>query len=269
MRRARSRSFRPQRVDVDHQVAVGLSDQNHRRRGQHVQDQLGGGAGLERVEPAMISGPTAGAIVRSTNACSSLRGSQVTNTTREPALLALVSAPRTNGVMPLAETPPITTSLGRVEARDGARAFFVVVLGAFLGANDRVPAAGHDALDELGIGAERRRHLRGLDDAEAAARAGADEHDASAFSQGLGADVGAERDPVALFCTAASMRRSSAIIKSTMPPASSLSMAREAGLMASVGSACHLERGVATLSVSSLAPKVDASPGGHVRQIGC
>jgi hypothetical protein len=52
------------------------------------------------------------------------------------------------------------------------------------------------------------------------------------------------------FCTAVNIRRSSAIIRSTMPPASSLSMAREAGLMASVGSACHLERGVANLSVS-------------------
>ena len=66
---------------------------------------------LSRVEPAMISGPTAGAIVRSTNAWSSLRGSQVTKTTREPALRALVRAPRTNGVMPLAETPTTTSFL--------------------------------------------------------------------------------------------------------------------------------------------------------------
>ncbi len=136
-------------------------------------------------------------MVRSTNACSSLRGSQVTNTTREPALRALVSAPRTNGVMPLAETPTTTSFLVGTEPGDGARAFFVVVFGAFLGADDGVLAAGHDALDQLGIGPEGRRHLGGLDDAETAAGAGAHEHDPAALAQRLGAHVGAERDPVA------------------------------------------------------------------------
>ena len=41
---------------------------------------------LSRVEPAMTSGPTAGAIVRSTKVCSSVRGSQVTKMIFEPAL---------------------------------------------------------------------------------------------------------------------------------------------------------------------------------------
>ena len=118
--------------------------------------------------------------------------------TREPALRALVSAPRTNGVMPLADTP-ITTSFFVGSSRViGARAFFVVVFGAFLGADDGVLAAGHDGLDQLGIGAEGRRHLGGLDDAEAAAGAGADEHDPPALAQRLGAHVGAERDAIAL-----------------------------------------------------------------------
>ena len=76
---------------------------------------------LRRVEPAMISGPTAGAMVRSTKACSSFRGSHVTKTTRDPALRALVSAPRTNGVMPLAETP-MTTSFFVGSRRVMARA---------------------------------------------------------------------------------------------------------------------------------------------------
>ena len=34
-------------LHVDHQVAVGLAGEDHRRRGQHVEDELGGGAGLE------------------------------------------------------------------------------------------------------------------------------------------------------------------------------------------------------------------------------
>jgi len=70
---------------------------------------------FRRVEPAMTSGPTAGAMVTSTNVCSSVCGSQVTKMIFEPALRALVRAPRTNCVMPLADTP-MTTSF-----RDGLR----------------------------------------------------------------------------------------------------------------------------------------------------
>ena len=65
---------------------------------------------FRRVEPAMTSGPTAGAIVRSTNVWSSVLGSQVTKMILDAAQRARVSAPRTNGVMPLADTP-MTTSL--------------------------------------------------------------------------------------------------------------------------------------------------------------
>ena len=53
----------------------------------------------------MTSAPTAGAIVRSTNVWSSVPGSQVTKMMRAPALRARVRAPRTNCVIPLAETP--------------------------------------------------------------------------------------------------------------------------------------------------------------------
>src|SRR4249919_2100775 len=98
---------------------------------------------LRRVEPAMTSGPTAGAMVRSTKVCSSVCGSQVTKTTREPACRPRVSAPRTE---------------------------------------DRVLAAGHDGLDEEGIGAEGGRHLRRFEHAEPPARAGADEHHPAALA---------------------------------------------------------------------------------------
>ena len=66
---------------------------------------------LRRVDPAITSGPTAGAMVRSTNVCSSVRGSQVTKMIFEPARRARVSAPRTNCVMPLADTPMTTSFL--------------------------------------------------------------------------------------------------------------------------------------------------------------
>ena len=71
---------------------------------------------FRRVEPAMTSAPTPGAIVRSTNVCSSVPGSQVTKMMRAPALRARVSAPRTNCVMPLADTPMTTSFLRRVAA---------------------------------------------------------------------------------------------------------------------------------------------------------
>ena len=76
---------------------------------------------LSRVEPAITSGPTAGAIVRSTNVCSSVLGSQVTKMIFDRARRARVSAPRTNGVIPLAETPMTTSfALGRRRLTDRA-----------------------------------------------------------------------------------------------------------------------------------------------------
>ena len=68
---------------------------------------------LRRVEPAMISGPTAGAICRSTKFWSSDPGQQVTKMIFAPALRARTRPPRTNGVMPLAETPMTTSFLVR------------------------------------------------------------------------------------------------------------------------------------------------------------
>jgi hypothetical protein len=76
---------------------------------------------FRRVEPAMISGPTAGAICRSTKFCSSEPGQHVTKMIRARALRARVSAPRTNGVIPLAETP-MTTSLPLRRSRPMLRA---------------------------------------------------------------------------------------------------------------------------------------------------
>ena len=50
---------------------------------------------LSRVDPAMTSGPTPGAMVRSTKVCSSVRGSHVMKMIFDPARRARVSAPRT------------------------------------------------------------------------------------------------------------------------------------------------------------------------------
>jgi hypothetical protein len=66
---------------------------------------------LSRVDPAMISGPTAGAICRSTKFWSSDPGQHVTKMIFAPAFRARVSPPRTNGVIPLADTPTTTSFL--------------------------------------------------------------------------------------------------------------------------------------------------------------
>ena len=80
----------------------------------------------------MISGPTAGAMIRSTKFCSSEPGQQVTKMIFAPALRPRVSAPRTNGVIPLADTPTTTSRFVRRSRRDAAAALLVVVLDAFL-----------------------------------------------------------------------------------------------------------------------------------------
>ena len=151
---------------------------------------------FSRVDPAMISGPTAGAICRSTKFCSSEPGQHVTKMIFAPALRARVSAPRTNGVMPLAETP-MTTSFLPSRSRAILRApFLVVVLDPFLRLEHRFLSAGHDRLHERRAGAECRRHLGRFDDAEPAAGAGADEDDAAALAERLRDDLDALRDPL-------------------------------------------------------------------------
>ena len=146
----------------------------------------------------MTSGPTAGAIVRSTNVCSSVRGSQVTKMIFEPG----APRPGQRAAHELRHAARRHADdhvlLGRPQPVDDARAFLVVVLDAFLGLQDRVLAAGHDRLHQIGAGAEGRRHLGRFEHAEAAAGAGADEDDAAALPQRLGDDVDADGDALLL-----------------------------------------------------------------------
>ena len=153
---------------------------------------------LSRVEPAMISGPTAGRdrqIDEGLQLVARIAGHEHDARAGLAGAGQRAAHERRHAAGRHADDDVL---LGRIEARDRPRAFLVVVFGAFLGADDGVLAAGHDALDQLGTGAEGRRHLGGLDDAEAAAGAGADEDDAPALAQRLRAHVGAERDAIAL-----------------------------------------------------------------------
>ena len=63
------------------------------------------------VDPVSTSGPTPGAMMRSTKFWRSAPGQQVTKMIRRPLLRARVRAPRTKGVSPLADTPMTTSFL--------------------------------------------------------------------------------------------------------------------------------------------------------------
>ena len=152
---------------------------------------------LRRVEPAMISGPTAG------------RDGEIDERLQLVARIAGHEHDPRAGLAGAGQRAADEWRhaagrhadhhilLRRIEAGDGARAFFVIVFRAFFGADDGLGAAGHDALHQLGIGAEGRGHLGGLDNAEAARGAGADEDDPAALAERLRAHVGAKRDAVA------------------------------------------------------------------------
>ena len=198
-------------------------------------------AAFSRVDPAMTSGPTPSAMVRSTNVCSSAPGSQVTKMMRAPAFRAAASPPRTNGVIPLAETPTKTSRLVGPQPRDRPGPRVVAVLRALAGLEPRRLAAGHDALHELRRRAEGGGHFGGFEHAEAAAGARADEHQASPFAKAWVIMSTARAIRSRSRPTAASIFRSSASITSMMSADASLSMSRLAGLMASVGSCCHLD----------------------------
>ena len=84
------------------------------------------------------------------------------------------------------------------ETCDCARALFVVVLDAFLRGEDRVAPAGHHRLNILWLRSERRRHLGGLEDAQASARAGTHEDDPSALAERRRDHLHADGDAFAL-----------------------------------------------------------------------
>ncbi len=153
---------------------------------------------FSRVDPAMTSAPTPGAIVRSTNVCNSVPGSHVTKMIRVPTLRAIVSAPRTNCVIPLAETP-MTMSFLRGRRRETARApSFVVILDTFFGREDGVATSGHDCLYVVGLGSKGRWHLGGFENTQPSTGTGADEDDSSAFAERRCNHLDANGDTLAL-----------------------------------------------------------------------
>ena len=147
----------------------------------------------------MISGPTAGAMIRSTKFCSSEPGQQVTKMIFAPGLARAREAAADERRDAARRDADDDVTVREAEAADAAAAFLVVVLDAFLGLEHRGLAAGHDRLDEPWRRAERWRHLGGFHHAQPATRPCADEDHAAALAQRLRDDLDAVRDLLFLF----------------------------------------------------------------------
>ena len=159
-------------LHVHHQVAVRLADPDHRRRRQHVEHELGGARRPSAASsPAMTSGPTPSAMVRSTKVCRSAAGSQVTKMMRAPAFRAGGEAAADERRDPAGRHADEDVAPRRAHARHRAGALVVPVLHALARLEHGRLAAGHDALHQVRRRAERRRDLGGLEHAEPPARA--------------------------------------------------------------------------------------------------
>jgi len=168
-----------------HQVAVALAQADHRRGGDGVEDQFGGGAGLQ-----------------ASGACEDFRAGfdRDDHVGLREVLGAGVAGEED---APRSETPGVVeaTSDERGQAAGGdadedvGRAepaplkfgdgFPGVVFGAFDRADERPVAAGDDALDLVGVGAEGRWALGGVEHPEAPAGARADVEEPAACPECL------------------------------------------------------------------------------------
>ncbi len=181
-------------VQVHHQVAVRLADAHHRRRRQHVEDELrrrssfqtgrsgnhlwpdGGGNG--EVHEGLQFGARVARDEDDFGRSLSCARQSASHVRRHAAGRHADDDVLLRGLQPSNRTGAV----------------FVAVLGAFLRVKERVLAAGHHRLNGIRIGTERRRHLGRFDHAEPAARASSDEDDPPAFAERFDDDVDANGD---------------------------------------------------------------------------
>ena len=197
---------------------------------------------FNRVDPAMTSGPTSGAMITSTNVWSSLPGQHVTKTIFTFDRRARVSAPRTNWVMPLADIPTSTSRLVRRSRRTARPPSSKLSSTPSRGLKNasRPPAinactSGAGVLNDVGISAASSTPRRPLVPAPTKTSR-PPLRNASVMRSAAMAMRSFSR------CTARRMRRSSFSIRSAISSAEAWSIAMERGLTASVGRDCHLER---------------------------
>ena len=147
------------RGDVDHQVAEGLPEPDHRDRRDHVQDEL---LRRARLEPRR-AGEHLGAdgeddlVLREARQLG-VRGRDDADRQRAGLALALSSAPTTHGVRPLALTATTASAAETPASDDGVASGWPVVLGGLL-LDRRLELVARDERQRRGP-AESRRSSR-------------------------------------------------------------------------------------------------------------
>ena len=145
---------------------------------------------FNRVDPAMTSGPTSGAMITSTNVWSSLPGQQVTKMIFHPRPAGPGQRPPDELGQAAGGYPDEHVLARQAQPPHGPAPLFEVVLHPFPGLEERLASPRHDRLHEVRRRAERRGHLRRLEHAETPARAGPDEDEPSALAESLGDQIG-------------------------------------------------------------------------------
>ena len=174
-------------VDVDHQVAVHVAEARHGAGGDHV---AGSSSAPCRPSCGWIRRPLRGRLRRRSRCrrrCpAASRGLQVTAMVLAPLLRAYSMAAMVKGVRPLAAMPTTTSFCTGLLLGDLALAEFGGILVGFDGGATglrRRPAITNCTV--FGIGVEGGRALGGVEGGDAAAGAGADIDQASAFGEGV------------------------------------------------------------------------------------
>ena len=153
---------------------------------------------LRRVEPAMISGPTSGAISRSASRPSRLGRLQAIPTVAAPRRFASRTAPSTYGVRPDVAMPTTRSSAPMSRRREVGRPPVRVVLGPLHGAGQRGRTPGDQADDHAGRRAERRRAFRGIQHPQPPRGARPDVDEPAPAPQPIGRPVDRTRDGLRL-----------------------------------------------------------------------
>ncbi len=182
-------------LDVDHEVPEDRSGADHDAGGEHVEDELGGGACFQ----ARASGEDFGPGERRDGNLGELRHRRARRARqgdgegadgpRVPKRAEDVGRSAAGGdadqcVFCLARG--CISEAGRLEV---VRAEFGRVFGGFAGGSERGVAAGDDGVKEIGRDGKGGRALAGIEDSETSAGSGADVEQAAAAAEAIGDGV--------------------------------------------------------------------------------
>ena len=182
-------------LDVDHEVAEDGSGADHDAGGEHVEDELGGGAGFETGAAGKDFGPGEGGDGDVGDGSHGGAGGAGEGD-REGAEVACVpegsedvGGSAAGGDADEGVWIVICGPVAEAGGCEVVRADFGGVFGAFAGAAERGVAAGDDGVEEAGWDGEGGGALAGVEDGKAAAGSGADEEKTAAATEAVGDGV--------------------------------------------------------------------------------